>query len=91
MAAAEAKRKLSCACGKPLATFDEKGLNLYCRFSKETTTVPYEIAGLPDATAFVEKRRREALDGARGPRCQEEWTLTGMGGPGMNRPVWNGA
>jgi hypothetical protein len=34
-------------------------LNLYCRFSKETTTVPYGIAGLPEAVAFVEKRRRD--------------------------------
>jgi hypothetical protein len=31
-------------------------VNLYCRFSKETTTVPYGIAGLPEAVAFVEKR-----------------------------------
>jgi hypothetical protein len=59
MAATEGSRKLLCACGKPLAVFDAKGLNLYCRFSKETTTVPYGIAGLPQAVAFVEKRRRE--------------------------------
>ena len=58
MAATEGRRKLLCACGKPLAVFDAKGLNLYCRFSKETTTVPYGIAGLPQAVAFVEKRRR---------------------------------
>ena len=60
MAAAERSRKLLCACGKPLATFDAKGLNLYCRYSKETTTVPYGIAGLPEAIAFVDKRRRQA-------------------------------
>ena len=58
MAAAEGSRKLLCACGKPLAVFDAKGLNLYCRFSKETTTVPYGIAGLPEAIAFVDKRRK---------------------------------
>ena len=55
MAAAEGSRKLLCACGKPLALFDAKGLNLYCCFSKETTTVPYGIAGLPEAMAFVHK------------------------------------
>jgi hypothetical protein len=60
MAAAEGSRKLLCACGKPQAVFDANGLNLYCRFSKETTTVPYGIAGLPEATAFVDKRRRRA-------------------------------
>src|SRR5262245_26403511 len=51
--------KLLCACGKLLAVFDAKGLNLYCRFSKETTTVPYGIASFRQAVAFVEKRRRE--------------------------------
>ena len=59
MPATEGSRKLLCACGKPLAVFDAKGLNLYCRFSKETTTVPYGIAGLPQAVAFVERRRRD--------------------------------
>jgi hypothetical protein len=73
MAAAESRRKLSCLCGKPLATFDAKGLNLFCRFSKETTTVPYGIAGLPEAIAFVEKRRREARSAERG------------GGPGVRK------
>ena len=33
MAAAVGSRKLLCACGTPLAVFDAKGLNLYCRFS----------------------------------------------------------
>ena len=60
MAATDGKRKLLCGCGKPLAVFDAKGLNLYCRFSKETTTVPYRLAGLPEAIAFVEDRRRVA-------------------------------
>ena len=55
MAAAEGSRKLLCACGKPLAVFDAKGLNLYCRFSKEPTTVPYGLAGLREAIAFVDK------------------------------------
>ena len=53
MAATEGSRKLLCACGKPLAVFDAKGLNLYCRFSKEITTVPYGIANLQQAVAFV--------------------------------------
>jgi hypothetical protein len=57
-----------CACGKPLAVFDSKGLSLYCRFSKETTTVPYGIAGLPEAVAFVEKRRREIRTGDKASR-----------------------
>ncbi len=61
MAAAEGSRKLLCACGKPLAVFDAKGLNLYCRFSKETTTVPYGIAGLPEAIAYVDRRRKARL------------------------------
>ena len=60
MAAAEGSRKVLCACGKPLAVFDAKGLNLYCRFSKETTTVPYGIAGLPEAIAFVNRLAPEA-------------------------------
>ena len=51
-------RKLYCACGKPLGTFTAKGLELYCRFSKETTTVPYGLAGLRQAIAFVDSLRR---------------------------------
>jgi hypothetical protein len=70
MAAAEGSRKLLCACGKPLAVFDAKGLNLYCRFSKETTTVPYGLAGLPEAMAFVDKRRRKARPPERRPGVQ---------------------
>jgi hypothetical protein len=57
MAAAEGSRKLLCACGKPLAVFDAKGLTLYCRFSKETTTVLYGMAGLPKAMAFQARAR----------------------------------
>ena len=68
MAGGEGSRKLLCACGKPLGVFDAKGLNLYCRFSKETTTVPYGIASLPEAIAFVEKRRREARSPESGRR-----------------------
>ena len=71
MAAAEGSRKLLCACGKPLAVFDAKGLNLYCRFSKETTTVPYGLAGLPEAMAFVDKRRRQARPSERRPGAQK--------------------
>jgi hypothetical protein len=71
MAAAEGSRKLLSACGKPLAMFDAKGLNLYCRYSKETTTVPYGIAGLSEAMAFVDKRRRKARAPERRPGGQE--------------------
>jgi hypothetical protein len=59
MAAGEESRKLLCQCGKPVGTFTARGLQLYCRFSKETTTVPYGLAGLPEAVAFVEQRRRQ--------------------------------
>ena len=51
-------RKLYCACGKPLGTFTTKGLELYCRFSKEKTVVPYGLTGLRAAIAFVESLRR---------------------------------
>jgi hypothetical protein len=44
MAAGEESRKLLCECGKPLGIFTVRGLQLYCRFSKETTTAPYGIA-----------------------------------------------
>jgi len=47
----EEKRKLLCLCGKLLGTFTRQGLDLYCRFSKETTTVPYSIKSLAEATA----------------------------------------
>ena len=59
MAAGEEGRKLLCACGKPLGIFTARGLELYCRFSKETTTVPYGIADLQEGVAFVERRRRQ--------------------------------
>ena len=38
MGAGEERRKLLCQCGKPLTT---QGLELFCRFSKDTTIVPY--------------------------------------------------
>ena len=38
MAAGEEVRKLVCACGKPLGTFTAERLELYCRYSKETTS-----------------------------------------------------
>ena len=60
-----------CACGKPLAVFDAKGLNLYCRFSKEATTVPYGLAGLAEAMAFVDKRWRKARPSERRPGAQK--------------------
>ena len=68
MAAGEERRKLLCQCGKPLGIFTARGLELYCRFSKETTTVPYAIADLEKAIAFVEQRRRQGRRPGRGPR-----------------------
>jgi hypothetical protein len=59
MAAGEERRKLLCDCGKPLGIFTTEGFQAYCRFSKETTTVPYGIASLEEAVAFVERRRRQ--------------------------------
>ena len=59
MTAAEGSRKLLCQCGKPLGVFEARGLRLYCRFSKETTTVPYGLGGLGQAIAYVEARRRQ--------------------------------
>ena len=53
MAQGEASRKLMCDCGKPLGTFKARGLELYCRYCKHTTTVPYGIASLQGAIAFV--------------------------------------
>ena len=52
-------RKLLCLCGKPLGTFTARGLELYCRFSKETTTVPYNINNLEAGVAFAERRWRQ--------------------------------
>ena len=49
MGASEERRKLLCRCGKPLGIFTAQGLELYCRFSKETTTVPYTIRDLEEA------------------------------------------
>ena len=68
MAADEDRRKLLCACGKLLGIFTRRGFEVYCRFSKETTTVPYAIAGLDAAIAFVEQRRREGRRPGGGSR-----------------------
>lgn len=68
MAAGEERRKLLCQCGKPLGIFTARGFEVYCRFSKETTTVPYTIAGLEEAIAFVEQRRRQIRRPGGGPR-----------------------
>jgi hypothetical protein len=68
MAAGEERRKLLCQCGKLLGIFNERGLQLYCRFSKETTTVPYGIADLREATAFVEQRGGPGRRLGGGPR-----------------------
>ena len=67
MGAGEKRRKLLCQCGKPLGIFTAEGLELYCRFSKESTTVPYTISNLEEAVAFVEGRRRRGRRAA-GPR-----------------------
>jgi hypothetical protein len=58
MAQGEETRKLMCACGKQLGTFTTRGLGLWCRFCKHTTTVPYGIASLRAANAWVERLRR---------------------------------
>ena len=63
MGAGEERRKLLCQCGKPLGIFTAQGLELYCRFSKETTTVPYTISNLEEPTAFVEVVGAAAGDG----------------------------
>ena len=67
MATGEERRKLLCQCGKPLGIFSARGLELYCRISKETT-VPYAIADLQEAVAFVERRRRQGRRPGGGPR-----------------------
>ena len=64
----EERRKLLCQCGTPLGIFTAQGLELYCRLSKETTTVPYAIADLQEAIAFVEQRRRQGRRPGGGPR-----------------------
>jgi hypothetical protein len=68
MAAGEERRKLLCQCGKPLGIFTARGFELYCRFSKEATTVPYTIADLKEAIAFAEQRGRQIRRPGGGPR-----------------------
>ena len=68
MGAGEERRKLLCQCGKPLGIFTAQGLELYCRFSKETTTMPYTISNLEEAIAFVEQQRRRGRREPKGPR-----------------------
>jgi len=68
MEAGEERRKLLCQCGKPLGIFTAQGLELYCKSSKETTTVPYTIRTLEEGVAFVEGRRRRRRRGPGGPR-----------------------
>lgn len=43
--------------------FTAQGLELYCRFSKETTTVLYTIRNLQEAIASVENQRRQGDGG----------------------------
>ena len=68
MATASDERKLSCPCSKQLARFTKEGLELYCRYSKEVTTVPYGIANLEEAIAWIERRDRQLRRGGRSPR-----------------------
>jgi hypothetical protein len=68
MGAGEERRKLLCQCGKPLGIFTAQGLELFCKYSKEVTTVPYTIRTLEEAIAFVEGRRRRGRRGTGGPR-----------------------
>ena len=68
MEAGEERRKLLCQCGKPLGIFTAQGLELYCRFSKEGTTVPYTIRTLEEAIAFVEGQRRRGRRRSGGAR-----------------------
>jgi hypothetical protein len=58
MAQGEETRKLMCECGKQPGTFKARGLELYCRYCKHTTTVAYGIASLSAAIAWVERLRR---------------------------------
>ena len=67
MGAGEERRKLLCQCSMPLGIFPAQGLELYCRFSKDSATVPYTIRNLEEAVAFVEGRRRRGRR-AVGPR-----------------------
>jgi hypothetical protein len=68
MAAGGERRKLLCECGKPVGIFTVQGFEVYCRFCKETTTVPHRLADLREAIAFVERRRRQARRPEGGPR-----------------------
>jgi hypothetical protein len=68
MGGGEERRKLLCQCGKPLGIFTAQGLELYCRFSKETSTVPYTVSNIEEAVAFVESRRRRGRRPAGGSR-----------------------
>lgn len=59
MATESEERKLSCACSKQLAKFTKEGLELYCRYSKEVTTVPYGIGSFGAAPEVrVSDRKR---------------------------------
>jgi hypothetical protein len=79
MEASEERPKLLCQCGKPLEIFTAQGLELYCRFSKESTTVPYTINNLEKAVAFVEGRRRRGRGTAGSEDNGRASTLAGRG------------
>jgi hypothetical protein len=68
MAVGGERRKLLCGCGKPVGIFTFQGFEVYCRFCKETTTVPFSLADLRAAITFVERRRRQARRPEGGPR-----------------------
>jgi hypothetical protein len=68
MAAGGERRKLRCECGKPVGIFTAQGFEVYYRFCKETTMVPFSLADLRAAIVFVERRRRQARRPEGGPR-----------------------
>jgi hypothetical protein len=65
MGAGEERRKLLCQCGKPLGIFTAQGLELYCRFSKESTTVPYPIGNLEESREGLRPWKPGAMAGAQ--------------------------
>jgi hypothetical protein len=63
MAAAEGSRKLLCACGKPLAVFDAKGLNLFAsprRRRRCHTELPGSRKRWPSWTSGGGRRARQS-------------------------------
>jgi len=72
MTAGEGSRKLICPAGNcsrcaMRTRCARSDLNLHCHFSKETTTAPYGLAGLAQASAAIEKPRQQARRPEGGP------------------------